>query len=722
MQQKPELNSIMEDDADNSHSSIPSGSAVAAAAPASASASAAANGYTPKRAPTQLEIIGNLPTRTNSVLINSNGVVRPIKPDERNYLNNFAPKRDWDWRDGLKIAVFSQEASRNFATKFHVKIQTDAGYQSYSGMSPCHLDLIAREQLLANVNYYPNVKTYPEALTKLFENRGNPQVIVVVEGKRDNLPKEFTLTSPLPPGNTAAAAAAATAATGAATAATAATGAATAATGAAIAATGAAAAPPQRIDTYKLHDDYIQGTNRLKRADNKQSMHFYVRNDMREAITTDSAVIVTNEFIAGEIRFETASGKYSVLVPHIPNKIAKNPTDADQLLRNYAEVEREKSDRIVVGYIGDTNYNRVMQEYSNPATGGLNGSMYVVPTSSSAGKHTHFMQAISFGTAQDGSFLMQQPTTLNHVDLRFGNGDKTATDHPSIQTTILLDSYIQKREYDPNAETDVEPDSEPDYDSDVDAAAVTVQPNTVQNSQFNVSRSGSAAAAQAHAVKTVQQNAQYSAAFTTTYANNAPPPQPNAQQLAVLAAAQAHAIKTAQQNAQYSAAFAGTYANNASPPQPNVQQLAVLAAAQAHAVKVAQQNALQLAALAATRANVVPNPQHNALQFAALAAAARANAASNPQPNAQQLAALAAARAHAALNSQPNAQQLAALAAAHAHAASNPQQFAAANGVQNPQPNFQRRCKEEIAALRNNGKITNNKEEDHNDENRMNGP
>jgi hypothetical protein len=725
MQQKPELNSIMEVDADNSRSSIPSGSDVAAASATAAPASAA-SGYTPKRTLTQAEITGNLPTRTNSVLITSNGDVRPIKPDERNYLNNFAPKRDWDWSDGLKIAVFSQEASRNFATKFHVKIQTDAGYQSYSGMAPCHLDLIAREQLLANVNYYPNVKTYPEALTKLFENKGNPQVVVIVEGKRDNLPKEFTLTSPLHPTATATAAA-----TGAATAA--ATGAATAAaTGAATAAaTGAAtaAATPQRIDTYKLHDDYIQGTNRLKRVDNKQSMHFYVRNDMRDAITTDSAVIVTDEFIAGEIQFETGSGKYSVLVPHIPNKIAKNPTNADQLLRNYAE--GEKPYRTVVGYIGDTNYNRVMQEYSNPATGGLNGFIYVVPTSSSAGKHTHFMQAISFGTAQDGSFLMQQPTTLNHVDLRFGDGDKTATDHPSIQTTILLDSYIQKRKYDPDAETDVEPelDSEPDDDSDADAAA-SVHPNTVKNTQFNALRSGSATAAQAHAAMTAQQYAQHSATLTATYVNASPTP-PNAQQLAALAAAQAHAVKvaqqqatlatvqtyavnTAQQKALYSAAFAGTHAPK---PQPNAQQLAALAVAH----KTAQQNALYSAAFtaayannasnpqlnaqqfgvfAATRANVVPNPQQNALQLAALAAAARANANAvpNPQLNAQQFAALSAARAAVAPNPQLNAQQFAALSAARATVAPNPQlnaqQFAALSAARatvapNPQLNAQ---------------------------------
>lgn len=45
------------------------------------------------------------------------------------------------------------------------------------------------------------------------------------------------------------------------------------------------------------------------------------------------------------------------------------------------------------------------------------------------------------------SFLMAQPHTLNYVDLQLGEVSNIATDHPSIQTIILLDDIIKGRDY-----------------------------------------------------------------------------------------------------------------------------------------------------------------------------------------------------------------------------------------------------------------------------------
>ncbi|CDZ76448.1 hypothetical protein BN59_00717 [Legionella massiliensis] len=464
-----------------------SGSGAAAAAK-----TAAPNGYAPKRADTQLEAEGNKLTRSNSVHIRDK-IAQPMSHAYRKIVGNGSGTGPW--KDGFKVAVFSQEASRNFSTKYHQKIQTAAGYKPHSGNTPTTMPSTTMSLLASKIQHFPKVTTYNEAFPKLFENRENPQVIAVVEGKRENLPQEFTLPGSQPPAATGYTAAAPTGAAAA-----------------------AAAVSNQGIrpDTYKLHKFYIQGKNSHGHSDDKQSMHFYIRDDMSDAISLQGAVI-TAGFTLGEIMFETGQGKYSVLVPHIPNKIAAYQERAEQLLENYAE--RVKAERTVIGYIGDTNFKKMAQDFSSPSIGGNSGD-YLTPASSGATKFTYFMQANTLGPSND-SFAMEQARTLNHVELQLGAGDKRATDHPSMQTTVLLNSDIRNRKYrnhagiwvNPDAETDIESDSDdvPDIEPDAPARAAAAHnpQNTLKaNPSAGGSGSGSGSAGSIKATPSNLQNPQ----------------------------------------------------------------------------------------------------------------------------------------------------------------------------------------------------------------------
>ncbi len=507
-----------------------SGTSTGATAAAAAGAGAGAAGYPLKRSPTQIQITNNLATKSNSVFIDVSGLSALIKPEQRLWVGNTPAPNVWKWTDGLKIAVFSQEASRHFSIKYWV---SGAGrYQPHSGSARCSMDQAAQDTLISKIGYYTNVSTYDDALTKLFENRGIPHVVAIIEGKKDNLPEEFSLTGSQYPASVASA---------------------------------------TTVATYKLHDRGVQGINCRGFKDAKQNMHFYVRDDMVVAITPEE-VRITDNFKVGEVHFETGSGKYSVLVPHIPNDIAKNANNADKLLRAYAQ--QVASERTVVGYIGDTNYKKMLQEHSSPSAGGQQAGVFIVPASSGAGTFSYFMQAATFGPDQGNTFRIQQPTLLNHVELRLGENDKTATDHPSIQTTIFLDSAIKKRIY----------------------SDIGVHPNTVRNLQCQLKYSAAVVAAAVAAPNTVQYAHQYF------------------HQAVVNAAASANGLQSLPPHSQQAAASAATSTAN-----PTV----VAAIANLNTVQYAHQyfrNSVVIAATAAANSKPFQNLQSHSQQPAAAAA------------------------------------------------------------------------------------------------------
>ncbi|MBA2657088.1 MAG: hypothetical protein H0U70_08910 [Tatlockia sp.] len=399
-----------------------------------------------RRLPTPIAIRADCPTRSNSIHFNSKGKTEQLRPSTRNYIKSYSADIS-EWQDEFKIAIVSLEASAQHYKKYHAKAERahasarksdeSSDEESFSGeesewsgdepdnsknrsvetveeivkhegkqfYNPYYRRAISQmkqqylEKLKAKLSYHSSVKNYQEALAKLFTKKETPHVVVIIEGNRQLLEKEFTL---------------------------------------------------HEMDgsvNYKLDDLEIKG------SDDRQNMHFYIREDMTKAIIPKEAIIGaghSSQFSVGEIHFETKNRKYSILVPHIPNALVSTISRANNThskLESYA-LEKEL-DRTVVGYIGDTNYKEMRQDFSSPSTGGNQGEIYVSATSSGAQKHSYFMQAVTFGKGvEDESFLIAQPSTLNQVMLKPDERNyKTATDHPSIQTGVLLDSEILNRDY-----------------------------------------------------------------------------------------------------------------------------------------------------------------------------------------------------------------------------------------------------------------------------------
>ena len=152
-------------------------------------------------------------------------------------------------------------------------------------------------------------------------------------------------------------------------------------------------------------------------------------------------------FTVGDIQFKTKNKNYSFLVTHIPNDLASTSKgDAfcrgtDDVIQEYA---KSITDRAVVGYIGDTNYAKMMRPFSSLSVGGNEGPHTLIQDSSGSKDFTYFMQAIP--CSED--IPMNQPSALNTVKLEGlinNNGKQVSTDHPSMQASVLLDEVIEGR-------------------------------------------------------------------------------------------------------------------------------------------------------------------------------------------------------------------------------------------------------------------------------------
>lgn len=376
-----------------------------------------------KRTLTQLEIEGDGLTRTNSQQFDDAGVGKKITYSTRNYVggHDFSDFQGKE-KDVLKVAVFSREASRNFATRYHRLRNTDSDFFWLNKGKEDETNNLSsiKTNLLKNVKS-SSVNNYNAGLTDLFENKEKPHVISVLEGPKD-VPPTFTLEE------------------------------------------------GDRSYNYTLQDFSIEDSSNAT-----QHMHFYVREDMQEAIKIGQQEIIAQKkyqsktgfksvtktkkdtFSVGEIQFESESEseegkkKYSMLVGHIPNDFTGTAAgkNLDKMTHNALQQHKIEG-RTVVGYIGDTNYKdtSILPANSIPSVGGnIEGGNFVVGTSSTQ-IGSNFMLAVSNGKdPKADSFIMTQPSTLNDVDLAFGV-QKPATDHPSIQTTIVLDSKILGRDYD----------------------------------------------------------------------------------------------------------------------------------------------------------------------------------------------------------------------------------------------------------------------------------
>lgn len=359
--------------------------------------------------------------RTNSKHFDKLGNLHDMTLDKRNFLSGSLSTMKGIPRDAFKIAIFSQEASPQHHEGYDDNLNKGEYLKTFEGKNQVkNMDLEIANQLKSGVNRIENVTDYETAIPELFRNKESPHVIAVVEGEGKILPKSVTLKE-----------------------------------------------KNGESYTYTLSLKSIKGEKSDGSKDDRQNMNFYVRNDMSDAIQieeTNVPVPDRGEFTVGKISFETEEDKYSILALHIPNKFTDSVPkcqETQQALSDYANAVKtaeEKEKRTIVGYIGDTNYKEITQENSLATFGGNHEDQYLNSIASGdQKKHTVFMQAASFGTDQANSFLMAQPNALNQVGLNINikmqepqkkeTVVKIRADHPSIQTTVILNGVIKNRKY-----------------------------------------------------------------------------------------------------------------------------------------------------------------------------------------------------------------------------------------------------------------------------------
>ncbi|MDO3628613.1 hypothetical protein [Mucilaginibacter sp. BT774] len=308
-----------------------------------------------------------------------------------------------DMKDFAVVAVYSREAFENFGKKWKLKMEPDtldlATPDSKNGVT----DIEVRQMLgrQSKTLLGTDFQAQPRAL---LENKASPHVIAVIEGKQE-LPS-FSIK---------------------------------------------AKAGDKVVDVVYTRTDYFQGENALGHKDNKQSMSFYVREDMRDVynISKEKVMHGDEEITTAGVNFKTENGiKYRTLVVHIPNEFLGNKTMEDEThskFQKYAADKRVQEKVVVTSYLGDTNFKSPMSTYSSPSMGGhLSSGGTLNPRSSSAKKPTHFMQDVPLSAGEKGHSLLQ-PSTLNYVFISPDADNREATDHPSIMQYVALDSELKGR-------------------------------------------------------------------------------------------------------------------------------------------------------------------------------------------------------------------------------------------------------------------------------------
>ena len=308
-----------------------------------------------------------------------------------------------DMKDFAVVAVYSREAFENFGKKWKLKMQPDtldlATPESRKGVSDDEVRKMLGRQSKTLLG--TDFQAQPRAL---LENKASPHVIAVVEGKEE-LPS-FSIK---------------------------------------------AKAGDKEVSFAYTRVDYFQGENALGHKDNKQSMSFYVREDVRDVynISKETVKHGAEEITTAGVNFETENGtKYRTLVVHIPNEFLGSKALEDEThdkFRDYATAQRQKEKVVVTSYLGDTNFKSPMGTYSSPSMGGhLSTGGTLNPRSSGAKKPTHFMQDVPLSAGEKGHSLLQ-PSTLNYVFINTDADNREATDHPSIMQYVALDSELKGR-------------------------------------------------------------------------------------------------------------------------------------------------------------------------------------------------------------------------------------------------------------------------------------
>jgi hypothetical protein len=317
---------------------------------------------------------------------------------------NTALKKE-DMKDFSVIAVFSREAFENFGKTWKVKMNTDslerATLKSRTEVSIA--DATALLSLQSRSVLDPDFQAQVQAL---LEKKTSPHVIAVIEGKQEMA--SFSLKTQV---------------------------------------------EGSAIDVPYTRAKYIQGSNSKGASDNKQSMSFYIRDDMKGVYRISEEVVTHKsgkKISAIGVNYSTKDGtQYRSLIVHIPNEFIGNKTKEDDThasFRSYAEAEKMKTPSVIVtSYFGDTNYSTSKSAYSSPSMGGhLPSGATLHPQSSGAKKETHFMQSVPLSENHSGHSVLQ-PSTLNYVFIHSDDDNREATDHPSMMQYVGHDKQLVGR-------------------------------------------------------------------------------------------------------------------------------------------------------------------------------------------------------------------------------------------------------------------------------------
>lgn len=307
-------------------------------------------------------------------------------------------------KDYSVMAVFSREAYENFAKKWKTKMKADtlspATAKSRKGVSSTDVKkmLSLQSKTVLDTDFQAQVQA-------LLENKTNPHVIAVIEGKQEMPSLSIK-----------------------------------------------AKVDMKDVDVPYTRVKYVQGRNARGSSDNKQSMSVYVRDDMMKVYSVSEEAIthLKKKIKAVGINYATEDGtKYRSLLVHIPNEFigtARTNSSTHQSFVNYAaEQEKSSSPVVVTSYFGDTNYSSPMDKYSSPSMGGyLPDGSALHPQSSGAQKETHFMQSIPLSDGKSKHSVLQ-PSTLNYVFTNPDDANREAMDHPSVMQYVAHDSELAGR-------------------------------------------------------------------------------------------------------------------------------------------------------------------------------------------------------------------------------------------------------------------------------------
>ncbi|MBV8390835.1 MAG: hypothetical protein JO080_13615 [Mucilaginibacter sp.] len=342
-------------------------------------------------------------TRSNSV----DRLDKPLEHDKRKRAREEDIKLGTGaMKDFSVIGVFSREAFENFGKAWKTVMSSDS-LQRPTKVSKMDAKPTEISDRLGRLSSSTITTGFEDQVQALFENRTVPHVIAVIEGKKEQA--SFSLKTRV---------------------------------------------EDKPVGLSYTRTTFSQGLNAKGSIDDKQSMSFYVRDDMKAAYSFSEVSVEHGDEVIRSVAidYKTQDGNmYRSLVVHIPNQFvgtgAKEST-THQAFEGYAKATAiQKNPVVVTGYLGDTNFQRPYFKDSVPSMGGhLSSGDALNPRGSGAqSKDTHFMQHVPVGEDQGGHSVMQ-PATLNYLFLKPDDVNREATDHPSMIAITAHGSEISGRD------------------------------------------------------------------------------------------------------------------------------------------------------------------------------------------------------------------------------------------------------------------------------------